>query len=142
MVLHPFFVKLIFKSLFSFSFLLWYNYTHTYLLLIKYSCLCYVYVIVLYLLNKFLYWHKKKVSIDGYMTVMFFFSLNRCCRQLVHCSFSHLNFAGRRDIYIYVGWPLSKHKKNEREEIWAYIFSFSCVYVFELMTDVCIVTEQ
>ncbi len=29
-------------------------------------------------------------------------------------------------------------KKEERKEIGAYIFSFSCVYVFELMTDVCV----
>jgi hypothetical protein len=141
MVFHFFFVNLIFKSLFSFSFLLWYNYTHTYLLLIKYSCLCYVYVIVLYLLNKFLCWHKKNsFNCWLYDCYVFFSSSNRCCRQLVHCSFSHLNSGGKRDIY--VGWPLSKHKKNEGEEIWAYIFSFSCVYVFELTTDVCIVTEQ
>jgi len=130
MVFH-FFVNLIFQSLFPFSLLRWYNYAYAHLLLIKYSCLCYVYVIVLHFLNKFLCSSKQKSSNCRLYSCYVFFSLNRCCRQLVHCPFSHLNY-GKRYIYIYVGWPLSKHKKEEREreKKFEYTFSLSLVHMW------------
>jgi hypothetical protein len=60
-------------------------------------------------------------------------ALNRCCRQLVHCSFSHFNSGKKRYRCTYVGWPLSVHEKKTREErnlsIHFFFFFFLCICV-------------